>query len=260
MVEGRHQSPHGALAGGMLDRAGRGLRPLQQVGEGEHRVARHHPFGLAPSEAHLAARLASQHAGVRHAAGEHLGQEMGDHRLDLPALGLQGEILGFRRPQAHPGGRDRPQQVGTLLLRALELREEGARAGQRGVVGGGAVAVDRPHAEGARFALVADLFRTLGRLEGEGRDHGPGRHLTHVGEIGDDDRGRRKQQISHDGRAHQGQPAHQMEAQRLAEAPAERRPGRQRAIARRHQPFWSSAYARMISRTNRWRTTSVSCR
>ena len=46
------------------------------------------PLGLAPAEAHLAARLAAQHAGIRHAAREHLGQEVGDHRLHLAALRL----------------------------------------------------------------------------------------------------------------------------------------------------------------------------
>ena len=60
--------------------------------------------------------------------------------------------------QAHPGGGDRAQQVGPLLLRPLQLGEERARRAERGIVGGGAVAVDRPDAEGARLAFAGDFF------------------------------------------------------------------------------------------------------
>jgi len=251
MVERGHQPSHDPLSVGAVDGAGRDFGPIQKIGEGENGVARHHPFHFPSAQAELSARLAAEDTGVRHAAGEHLGQEVGDDRLDPPTLGLRREVGRLGRRHPHPGGRHRPEQIRTLLLRPFQLGEEGARLGECGVVRGRAVAVDRPHAEGAGLAFAGDLLRRFGRLEGEGRHHRLGGNLARRRQGRDHHGGRRKQRVSHHRSSHQRQPAHHMEPHGRDEAAADLRPRTQGSLARRHQPLWSSAYARIISRTSR---------
>ncbi len=244
----------------MVHRARRRLGAVQQIREGEDRVAGDDLLDFAPAEAHLPARLAAQHAGIRHAARQHLREEVGHHRLHRPSLLLVGQEGRLAAAHRHPGSRDGADEVGSLRLGPLQLGEERARLGEGGVVRGGGVAIDRPHAQRPRLALAGDLLRGLRRLEGERRDHGlPGR-LADDGEVGDDTGGRRKEDVPHQGRTDEGQPAEYVVSNRVAQTPGELGPGRQRPFARRHQPLWSSAYALMISRTRRWRTTSVSFR
>ena len=179
-------------------------------------------------------------AGVGHPARERLGQEVGDDRLDPSSLRLHREIRGLRWTQARPRGRHRPQEIGTLLLGALQLGEERARGAECRVVGGGAVAIDRPDAERPRLALAGDLLGGLASLERERRDHVAVGDLAHLRKGRDHHRRRREDEIAHERGAHEGQPASQVESDGRDKA-APRFRARQVPITRRHQPLWSSA-------------------
>ena len=68
-----------------------------------------------------AARRAAAHAGIGHAAGRRLAEEVGDDLLHIPPLGGVGEIAGLVGPEVNPGRRYGAKQLGPLRVGALEL-------------------------------------------------------------------------------------------------------------------------------------------
>ena len=121
--------------------------------------------------------LAPDDAGIRHAAGQRLAEEVGDDFLHLAPLGGVRQVPGLVRTEMNPGGRDRPEQLGALRVGPLELGKELASGGERGVVGGGAEAVDRLRGERARLTFARDFLGGLPHLEGKRRQDGAGRGL-----------------------------------------------------------------------------------
>ncbi len=159
LIECAHQTAQGALAhrGGQVESRRLGL--LHEVGKGENGISRDDPFGLAPAQCDGRADLASYRPGIGHAAGKRLCQEMGAQLLDLPPIGRVGKKSGFLGTQTEPSSHSLGHGVGSTPLGGLgEIGKEAAGGGERGIVGGGAEAVDRLRGERAGLTFPCDFL------------------------------------------------------------------------------------------------------
>ena len=121
------------------------------------------------------------------------------------------------------------------------------------------VMINEAHHVPQHRAFTLELLGALGNDVRNRRDDVARRHCADCGHLPRTARRGGEHRVRDRGDEDQQQPADPM-----VPDPRDLRAGtalrRELQPPRYHQPFWSSAYARIISRTRRWRTTSPSCR